>query len=286
MKIVVGVDDSEPSKAALRFAAEEAAVGDAELVAVTAWDLPPLALGYVSPGDARESMGPWLDGVVREVLGAAGDSVTKVVETGSPSGALLRTAKDADLLVVGSRGHGALLGAILGSVSHQVANHTPCPLTVVPHEDDEAARTGPVVVGVDGSANSAEALRWAAARALRLGRQLRVVMAWRGDPVGWFPPSDVASTWPDNDDFHAQARQMLAEVVEEARLPGSLAVEQVLGEGTPAAVIGEVLDDASMLVLGARGRGGFVGLLLGSVTAHLLNHPTCPITVVPSGDAR
>ena len=75
---------------------------------------------------------------------------------------------------------------------------------------------------------------------------------------------------------------MLGEVIDEAGLPEGLEPELVLGEGAPASVLREAADGASMLVLGSRGRGGFMGLLLGSVTSHTLNHIFCPTTVVPA----
>lgn len=283
MKIVVGVDGSESSVAALRFAADEALATDGELVAVTVWEVPPLALGYVSLADANASMAPWLAGVVDETLGASGAGIVKVVETGSPSDALLRAAEGAGHLVVGSRGRGAFTGAILGSVSQQLANHTPCPLTVIPspEETTDSGTDGPIVVGVDGSANSTAALRWAADRAHRLERTLRVAMAWRGEPA-WGAGVEATGKMPSGEVFEGQARDMLGEVVEAAELPDSLQLELVLGEGAPAAVIRTASEGASMLVLGARGRGGFVGLLLGSVTGHMLNHLEAPTTVVPT----
>ena len=284
MKIVVGMDGSDASIEALRFAADEAETLDADLTAVTVWEMPPLALGYVSAADASGAMDPWVEKAVDATLGEAGEKVTRRVETGSASAALLRVAEDADLLVVGSRGHGALAGVILGSVSNQLANHADCPLTVLPAPRDGSSHDpdGPIVVGVDGSSNATAALHWAADRAVRLGRRLRVVMAWRGEVAGWLAGTDVLDEWPADDDFKAQARDMLTEVVDEARLPDSLEVDLVLGEGAPATVIREACGGASMLVLGARGRGGFMGLLLGSVTAHLLNHLEGPTTVVPS----
>ncbi len=282
MKIVVGIDGSEASADALRYASGEAASTGAELVAVTVWEVPVMAAAYVTTEEVDDTMQPWMDGFIAEVLGDAGAAVKRAPASGSAAAALLEEAEDADTLIVGTRGHGGLAGVIMGSVSHQLANHTPCPLTVVPASDGAAGDpTGPIVVGVDGSSNAQTALRWAAERAARTGLGLRVVMAWRGEAAGWMAGTEVQTSWPSFEDLEQQARDMLGEVLDEAGLPAGLEPELILGEGAPASVLREAADGASMLVLGSRGRGGFMGLLLGSVTSHTLNHIFCPTTVVP-----
>ncbi|MEZ5380624.1 MAG: universal stress protein [Microthrixaceae bacterium] len=284
MKIVVGVDGSEASEDALRFAFGESMALGADLVAVTVWEVPVMAAAYVAPAEVDEAMGPWMDTFVDKVLGPNGASVTKAPASGSAAAELLRAAEDADAMVMGTSGRGALSGVIMGSVSHQVANHAPCPLTVVPagSNDGDGPGPGPAVVGVDGSANAGSALRWAAERAARVGVPLRIVMAWRGEPAGWLPRRDEAGALPTDEELQSQAREMLAEVVDSVELPGGLVTELVVGEGAPASVLRDAAEDASMLVLGARGRGGFMGLLLGSVTSHMLSDVFCPMTVVPA----
>lgn len=283
MKIVVGIDGSEASADALRYASSEAVSSGAELVAVTVWEVPVMAAAYITTEEVDGAMEPWMDGFISEVLGSDGDAVKRAPASGSAAAALLEEAENADGLVVGTRGHGGLAGVIMGSVSHQLANHTPCPLTVVPaSEGADSDASGPIVVGVDGSANAQTALHWAAERAVRTGLPLRVVMAWRGEAAGWLAGTEVQSSWPSFEDLEQQARDMLGEVIDEANLPEGLEPELVLGEGAPASVLREGAEGASMLVLGARGRGGFMGLLLGSVTSHTLNHIFCPTTVVPT----
>lgn len=137
--IVVGVDGSEGSIRALRFAFDEARIRDAEITAVSAWTLPVAAYeaGWlrapVEFGEFSNSARATLDTSL-ESVGAAtsGIKVTKVVSEGQPADVLCSEAKDAELLVVGSRGMGGFGSLVLGSVSQQCLHHTPCALVIVP----------------------------------------------------------------------------------------------------------------------------------------------------------
>ena len=142
-KIVVGIDGSAHSSAALRWAADEAALRSARLEIVHAWSFVPVA----TPADSGLVPMAWTDNVelldvtrkaaedaaaaqVEDVLGADHGATVSVVE-GGPAEALLDAAKDADLLVVGNRGRGTLAAALLGSTSAKVADSAPCPVVVV-----------------------------------------------------------------------------------------------------------------------------------------------------------
>jgi nucleotide-binding universal stress UspA family protein len=136
--IVVGVDGSDESKEALRWALEEARLRDATVRAVYAWRDPyVLAPGFGLPEDfefdaLRERAVETLDAVVAEVAGKTSDVlVDKVVAEGPAGSVLVQAAEDAELLVVGSRGHGGFVGLLLGSVSQQCVTHAPCPVLVV-----------------------------------------------------------------------------------------------------------------------------------------------------------
>jgi nucleotide-binding universal stress UspA family protein len=142
--IVVGVDGSSGSGQALRFAVEEARLRGARLRVVTAWHFPPLAYsgGYVPPLDRREfeqsatAVGEKaLAEVARDIDGL---DVAHVAAEGQAAHVLLDEAEDAELLVVGSRGHGGFTGLLLGSVSQQCAHHARCPVVIV----NEPAPTG------------------------------------------------------------------------------------------------------------------------------------------------
>jgi len=137
--IVVGVDGSEESKQALRWALGEARLRGARVVALRAWIYPALAGGGLIPvtTDLLEQLTQnetkELAATVEEV--AAGETdvqVDQVVVEDAPARALVAASQDADLLVVGTRGHGGFTGLVLGSVSQQCAHHAPCPVVIVP----------------------------------------------------------------------------------------------------------------------------------------------------------
>ena len=139
--VVVGIDGSVGSQEALRFAATEARLRKAKLKLVTAWALTYVAapIGMMAPIDdallpeLQENARAVLDQAVKEVLGdTAGLEIEKVIAEGSPAQVLVDAAQGADLLVVGTRGHGGFVGLLLGSVSQQIAHHAPCPVVIVP----------------------------------------------------------------------------------------------------------------------------------------------------------
>jgi nucleotide-binding universal stress UspA family protein len=145
--IVVGVDGSESSRRALRFALDEARLRDSAVRVVGVWHVPVAAYGgaMVAPDPALvRELEPQMARVLERALEEAGDAaagleVETVVREGAPVGMLLEQAQDADLLVVGSRGLGGFRGLLLGSVSQQCAHHSPCPVVIVPHGQELTA---------------------------------------------------------------------------------------------------------------------------------------------------
>jgi nucleotide-binding universal stress UspA family protein len=136
--LVVGVDGSDGAQEALRYALGEARLRGAGLRAVTAWHMPTMAYASggmvpdVDPTVFEESASAALDAALA-ALGAQADGVEieRVVRMGQPAQVLVEEARDADLLVVGSRGHGGFAGLLLGSVGHQCAMHSLCPVVIV-----------------------------------------------------------------------------------------------------------------------------------------------------------
>jgi nucleotide-binding universal stress UspA family protein len=146
-RIVVGVDGSDGARRALEWAVAEARLRGARLVAVHTWEMPPLGIS-AGPFDPPTPLDPDL---LQRVEAAAGEllerelnavdvsglEVEKRVEPRNPADALLDAGREADLLVVGTRGHGGFTGLLLGSVSQQVSHHAPCPVVIVPHPGQE-----------------------------------------------------------------------------------------------------------------------------------------------------
>jgi nucleotide-binding universal stress UspA family protein len=140
-RIVVGIDGSEGARRALEWAVAEAQLRDASLVVVHAWVEPPaVAVGsVVSASGAQPAIFEELaertarDAVASVDTGGVTQGVETRVVAGAPAHALLEAGKDADLVVVGSRGLGGFTGLLLGSVSAQVAHHATCPVLIVPH---------------------------------------------------------------------------------------------------------------------------------------------------------
>jgi nucleotide-binding universal stress UspA family protein len=139
-----------------------------------------------------------------------------------------------------------------------------------------------VVVGIDNSAGSAEALRWALAYAQLTGATIEAVTAWQVPPMyvyayGWTP------TGIDNADIIRYAEKTLAETVAQVRdgqdHPAPVTTQVM--EGPAAQVLLEAGTGAELMVLGSRGHGAFAGMLLGSVSQHCVQHATCPTVVIP-----
>jgi nucleotide-binding universal stress UspA family protein len=135
--IVVGIDGSPGAREALRFALEEARLRGSSVTAVFAWSLP---MAVDAPGglipdliaDFQAEAAEELEAVMAEAGDLAGVAVEQVVVEGAAAKRLIEAAKDAELLVVGSRGRGGFAGLMLGSVSQQCAHHAPCPVAIVP----------------------------------------------------------------------------------------------------------------------------------------------------------
>lgn len=132
-----------------------------------------------------------------------------------------------------------------------------------------------IVVGVDGSPASVQALRWAARQAELTGAQLHAVITWHlPNTSGW-------ETALDSVDWSGHTRETLDKTLEEALGPDAArGVHRHVVEGHPARALVKQAADAELLVVGNRGHGGFAGMLIGSVGLHVLAHAPCPVLVV------
>lgn len=288
-QIVVGIDGSEGARLALSWAWAEATVWDADLTVVHAW-APPAPVSEIAvmavPVDeqiyeqaARDVLSHSLQQL--EADGADASRLQGRTLRGYPSSVLLEESSGADLLVVGSRGRGGFAGLLLGSVSQQCIHHTHRPVAVIP-ETALPPGNEDVVVGVDGSDTSWGALRWAVDEAARRGARLAVVHAW-STPYA-VPPGGIGIAPIHHQDFVDQSERLLHEMVD-----GTLAraerrpvdVELLPIEEPAAPALLHRAKGAGLLVVGSRGRGGFAGLVLGSVSQQCLHHATCAVVVIP-----
>ncbi|WP_028927871.1 universal stress protein [Pseudonocardia acaciae] len=285
--VVVGVDGSEPAMAAVRWAAGEAARRGlpVRLVAAFGWpDIQPpgetiLTTDYRAEllREAREHLSAAAD--VAEQT-APGLLVEQQVVTGYPAAVLRAEAEHAELLVLGHRGTGGVVGLFLGSVAVSTAAHAGCPVVVVRSPD--AARRSPelpVVVGVDGSSHAEAAIAFAYQAASTRGVPLVAVHTWT-DLL--FEPS--VGPLLDWEAIEARERRILDE-----RLAGwsekypDVTVRRVVTSSAPAPILLEQAANAQLVVVGSRGRGNLAGVLLGSVSHALLHRAPCPVAVVRAG---
>jgi nucleotide-binding universal stress UspA family protein len=204
-----------------------------------------------------------------------------IVHRGRAGQTLTTVAKTANLLVVGSRGHGAVVSSLLGSVSSYCVSHCDVPVVVIPSgeensEDDVVPGLQQVVVGVDGSDHSIAALVWAIDH-LPEDSEITAINTWNY-PVVEFefsPPTEM---------FESSAQRLLADAVSKARSQSSRpdrAITTRTEMGDPRFVLRDNIE-ADLIVLGARGRQGVAHLLLGSTATAMTHNPRFPTVIVPS----
>ncbi len=285
--VVVGFDNSDPAAEALTYGAEQAAMRGVGLRIVTAFGIvvSDLGLGMSAPWDAelvesvQQSARREAEAGAQRVREEHPDvSVSVVVEPGPAAAVVLEHAKDASLVVVGSRGGGGFMGLLLGGTSREIATHCTAP-TVVVRQGRPAQ--GRVVVGIDGSPDSVGALAFAFDVASREGRQLLAVHTWDVPPIGAI--TGVPSPEPPElvrDIANNEARAALEELSGFSQRYPDVVVEHRIVRGSPVKTLVAESDEAALLVVGSRGRGGFLGLVLGSVSHGVLHHATCNVAVV------
>ena len=284
--ISVGVDGSDHSREALRFALTEAALRGARLRMVQSWSIPPLTasgIGMIPAYDLlRDELAEAAELTLVEELEHAGGApigvqVERRVVQGDAAGALVEAAADADLLVVGSRGHGGVAGAVLGSVSRACLHHAPGPVAVV-HRMIEPERPAGrrrrrrlarggrgVRVGLRRGApagrDRAPRLRIPGALGARLGCASRALRrSWSSE-----------ARWPTTPSASSRRHARRYPSTSRSRARGFSA--------QPAqALVASAGDD--LLVVGSRGLGGFKSLLLGSVSQYCASHAGGVVVVV------
>ena len=270
-RIVVGVDHCGASVTALRWAAAQARLRHTHLHVVHAWQ----------PPGSRSQAEDVLRDLLAEAFAALPAGVEQLAVQASPAEALVAASHGAALLVLGSHVRGAF-GEIFRSVSRRAAAFATCPVAAVREGQDGEGRRGRVVVGVDDSFTSRDALSWAAAEAVRRKARLTVIHA-----VVPMPRTAALA--------QGEAREMISQLLAET-LTGPLADVPVTIDTRPAAgrasgkgarsrasaaLIG-ASERAALLVIGSHGYGSISGAITGSITSDCLRAAACPVVIIPA----
>ncbi|MET9886666.1 universal stress protein [Streptomyces sp. NPDC006430] len=284
--LVAGIDGSPESLAAADWAAREAVRRGARLHLVHAWLWQPLAHPYAPD---RQIEADRAQTVVREaeaaVTGQYPDlDVSASLVSDDTVPALLGLAEEAGMLVIGTRGHGALRGFLLGSYGQQVIAAAPCPVVSVRRTTGEVTppRTGEVVVGQQGGVEESRAvLGFAFEAAAARGASVRAVRAWSLPPVYAYSPTSmwVADQLGGLEPYERAALEQALEPWRE-KFPDVPVVEQVQ-MGSAGQTLLSAASGADLLVVGRRVRHSAVGTRIGSVAHAALHHAPCPVAVVP-----
>jgi nucleotide-binding universal stress UspA family protein len=273
-RIVVGVDGSAEARVALRWAEHLARLDGARIEAVL------VRHPRLSIADPRAITGRLLSDTVEQTFGASRPrGLTLRTVDGKPAEELLARSAGASLLVVGSRGRSGVVARLLGSVSASCVERASCPVLVAHRAAPQRADGGyaRVVVGIDGSASSRCALRWAGQYARRAGAHLEVVLAWTDADVlsARFGPVPAGSTAQQGMDRWA------GEIVDDVfagRRPADLRVTAEAGSASD--ILLRRAHHARLLVVGTRGYSGIENLALGSVSARCVAQARCAVVVV------
>ncbi|MFI6317615.1 universal stress protein [Nonomuraea sp. NPDC050556] len=277
--IIVGVDGSAAARAAVEWAADDAARTRQPLRLVHAVDRLPYQISRY-PGPVQyDALRDAAHKMLREAADLARErqpevAVSTALVEGSPVVALQDQAKEATEIVLGSRGLGGFTGALLGSVSARVAGQVHCPVVVV--RPEYADRRGEIVVGVDDSPECDAALAYAFEQAKLRGATLRAVHAWLL-PIHHYAPEIGYDMDEIRQAQHQVVRDKLATI--RSAYPEVKVIEDVYAAPTVDALT-EASDNATLLVVGSHGRGAVGSVLLGSVSRGVLHHARSAVAVV------
>ncbi|GAB2687456.1 universal stress protein [Thalassiella azotivora] len=289
--VVVGYDASEHADAALDWAAREAAERGAPLKVLYAANYSGVLVGPAGAGAWLPSEAQLVaheiaeEGAARALKTAPDLDVEALTAMSGAVAALTDASRSAALVVVGTRGHGERIGSLLGSVAFGTAAHAGCPVVVVRGRSTQ--RVGPdhpVVAGVDGSTGADAAVDRAADLAASNDAELVLVTAWHTRASESWASAYWAESYPGqrpDDVARTAAEELLAQVRDRVRerYPDVRVTTRAV-EGAAAPAIADASAEAALVVVGARGRGDFASLLLGSVSRGVIHAAECPVEVV------
>jgi len=285
--VVVGVDGSRPSTMAVRWAVREATMRNVGLTVVHVSHPPILGNGAPISAELHRLHEEGARKVIADAITVAEDSVQEgtrpEIDTellfAEPVSTLVGLSKEAHMMVVGCRGQAALQRALLGSVSTGLVHHAHCPVAVI--HDEAPILLGillgpsqlPVVVGIDGSPASELATAIAFDEASFRGVDLVALHAWADAEVSGVPSMEWSA-------LQSAAQEILAERLAgfQERYPDVTVHRRVVFD-RPARHLLEESESAQLVVVGSHGRGGFAGMLLGSVSTALVHAARIPVIV-------
>jgi nucleotide-binding universal stress UspA family protein len=293
MKIVVGVDGSEPSLNALRWATHEARRRGAELLLVSCYTVPALGGidGAVYPSsidvEVLKAESAAVIEQAKEIVAAIDPQlvVSGAAPMASPVVGITEAAEPGDEIVVGATGHSGMLYGLIGSVTTGVTHRAHVPVIVVPFKSPTGVGDAikRIVVGVDGSPESMGALEWAYDEAIVSGAELTVVHAW-------IYPYTVShnSMREIRKPLELEAARELQSSLDslgKKLTDGAVVLHSTLSENTPAEALVQEAIGADLIVVGSRGRGGLRSVLLGSVSHMVVYNAQCPVAVIRVAEA-
>jgi nucleotide-binding universal stress UspA family protein len=275
-ELVVGLDGSDESCLALRWAVAVAELSKAPVRAVEAWTYPRLSVlpgttALVAPAEMDDRTIGDLRDLVTKVLGYLPSFVSLEALRGPAAAAILQTLTPGSVLVLGTRGRGGFAGLLLGSVSRECIEYAPCPVVVVRHDRPPVDRDGVILVGKDGSEGAAKALDWAITIGRLTGAGVAAVYAWQTGS------SEV------NPRLHQRLRAEAQSSVEGWIAERGATVGSIEVEGDARGKLVELAErmKAKLIVVGRRGTSPLRGLGAGGVTSYLVSNSPTTIAVIP-----
>jgi nucleotide-binding universal stress UspA family protein len=282
--IVVGVDGSDQSMQAVRYAVQEAQRQSCGLTLVHALpeNVPVAPMLPLVSVETLDQVGHRLVTQAEIVVHDLTDgqiAVEKVVRPGSRARVLADAGQNARMIVLGHRDRSVLGRVFTSSTCTGVSARAHCPVVSVPSAWEQGSSRGRVVVGIDGPAHSSEPLAVAFAEAAERGSVLTVLHAWKLQS----PYDDIIASRVSLDAWRRSTTSMLEELLREWReaYPEVVVELDVRHEFTATALV-EASEGADLLVLGRRGHGAPLGLFLGSIARTLIREARCPVEVAPA----
>lgn len=286
--IVVGVDGSAASNAAVSWAAHDAMLRHLPLTlvhmvnaSVPMWPEMPMSMGMAAwqEEDGRQVLEQAVKIAEEAMQGQREITIHSELRWSPPVPTLVELSTDAELVAVGSYGRGAVARAVLGSVGSALLRRAHCPVAIIRDQDPSSAehtpdlQQAPVVLGIDGSPVSELATAIAFDEASRRGVELKAVHAWSDLEVVDLPGLDWSTV-------KGEGEQTVAERLAgwQERYP-DVTVHRLVVCDRPARELIKEAQTAQLVVLGSHGRGGFTGMLLGSVSNAVVHSVRTPVIV-------